>query len=154
MGWEQAERSVPSGIAGPGVAGGPRRATDGRCRGCRGGLLAGGAFKSPQPLRWGSRSGPSSSVSPLRAQGALRLGGLQEGLALLRLKPLEPKWGHPLRGHGDVGGHPPETPVPNAPLPQASRDRDGSPGSALARRGFGFDALNCAVGVEKAPHSL
>lgn len=95
--------------------GGPRGARDGRCRWCRGGLLAGDAFKCPQPLCWGSRSHPSSSVSPLRAQGALRLGGLQEGLALVQLKPLEPKRGRLLRGHEDDHGHPPEMPSLDVP---------------------------------------
>lgn len=86
MGREQAERSAPSGT---GLAGGPRCARDGGR--CREGLPAGDACKSPRALRWGSRSGPSSSLSPLRAQGALHLGGLQQRLALLQLKPLELK---------------------------------------------------------------
>lgn len=64
------------------------------------GLPGGAACESP-------RAAPSSSLSPLRAQGALHLGGLQQGLALLQLKPLELErgcccgdargilWGHP-----------------------------------------------------------
>lgn len=57
------------------------------------GLPAGDVCTSPRALRWGSCSAPSGSVSPLRAQGALHLGGLQQGLALLQLKPLELKQG-------------------------------------------------------------
>lgn len=90
MGREQAERSVPAGTDGPWHG----RVSSGRA----GWSLAGRA------VPWGCQRGmpvhppgrcaaPSGSVSPLRAQGALHLGGLQQGLALLQLKPLELKRG-------------------------------------------------------------
>lgn len=69
MGREQAERSAP------GTAGGAAGAAS---RGC---LEVIGHCAAP------------GGVSPLRAQGALHLGGLQQGLALLQLKPLELKRG-------------------------------------------------------------
>lgn len=80
MGREQAERSGRRWRVAPGTGGGTAGAASRGCRKSSGTAL-------------GERSAPSGSVSTLRAQGALHLGGLQRGLALLQLKPLELKRG-------------------------------------------------------------